>query len=50
MILIVDDDYSVTASLGLLLKQRGFASTLAATPEAALAEVTAPTSSWCSRT
>jgi len=42
MILIVDDDYSVTASLGLLLKQRGFASTLAATPEAALAEVTRP--------
>src|SRR5678816_87258 len=42
MILIVDDDYSVTASLGLLLKQKGFASVVAATPEAALAEVARP--------
>src|SRR5262245_6608054 len=42
MILIVDDDYSVTASLGLLLKQKGFASTIASTPEAALAEVGRP--------
>ncbi|NOT33114.1 MAG: sigma-54-dependent Fis family transcriptional regulator [Candidatus Eisenbacteria bacterium] len=39
MILIVDDDYSVTASLGLLLKQKGFASVTATTPESALAEV-----------
>jgi two-component system NtrC family response regulator len=42
MILIVDDDYSVTASLGLLLKQNGFPSVAAATPEAALAEVARP--------
>jgi DNA-binding NtrC family response regulator len=42
MILIVDDDYSVTASLGLLLKQKGFASVAAATPESALAEVARP--------
>jgi CheY-like chemotaxis protein len=35
MILIVDDDYSVTASLGLLLKQKGFTSVAAATPESA---------------
>jgi two-component system NtrC family response regulator len=42
MILIVDDDYSVTASLGLLLKQKGFASVVAATPEAALAEAARP--------
>ena len=33
MILIVDDDYSVTASLGLLLKQKGFASVADTTPE-----------------
>ncbi len=42
MILIVDDDYSVTASLGLLLKQKGFASVAATTPESALAEVARP--------
>lgn len=42
MILIVDDDYSVTASLGLLLKHKGLASVVAATPEAALAEVARP--------
>jgi DNA-binding NtrC family response regulator len=39
MILIVDDDYSVAASLGLLLKQKGFASVAVTTPESALAEV-----------
>jgi DNA-binding NtrC family response regulator len=39
MILIVDDDYSVTASLSLLLKQNGFTSVAATTPESALAEV-----------
>jgi len=42
MILIVDDDYSVTASLGLLLKQNGFASVAAASPESALAAVARP--------
>jgi two-component system, NtrC family, response regulator len=36
MILIVDDDRSVTASLALLLKQAGLASVAAATPEEAL--------------
>jgi DNA-binding NtrC family response regulator len=36
MILIVDDDRSVTASLALLLKQAGLASTAAASPEEAL--------------
>ncbi len=36
MILIVDDDRSVTASLALLLKQAGLPSTAAATPEEAL--------------
>jgi two-component system, NtrC family, response regulator len=36
-ILVVDDDVSVTASLELLLKQSGFDSASAATPEAALA-------------
>jgi DNA-binding NtrC family response regulator len=36
MILIVDDDPSVTASLGLLLKQAGYASHAAASPSAAL--------------
>jgi len=36
MILIIDDDRSVTASLALLLKQAGFASTEAASPEEAL--------------
>jgi len=42
MILIVDDDYSVTASLGLLLKQKGFATVTATTPESALAEAARP--------
>ena len=42
MILIVDDDFSVTASLGLLLKQKGFASVTASTPESALAEAVRP--------
>jgi DNA-binding NtrC family response regulator len=37
MILIVDDDPSVTASLALLLKQAGYASYSVAGPEAALA-------------
>jgi DNA-binding NtrC family response regulator len=37
MILIVDDDRSVTASLSLLLKQAGYASRAAAAPEEALA-------------
>lgn len=36
MILIVDDDRSVTASLALLLKQAGLASTAAGSPEEAL--------------
>ncbi len=36
MILIVDDDRSVTASLALLLKQSGLPSTTAASPEEAL--------------
>jgi DNA-binding NtrC family response regulator len=42
MILIVDDDYSVTASLGLLLKQKGFTTVSAATPETALATAARP--------
>jgi len=37
MILIVDDDPSVTASLGLLLKQHGYPYAEAADPEAAMA-------------
>src|SRR3954452_12343660 len=37
MILVVDDDRSVTASLTLLLKQAGLESTAAATPDEALA-------------
>src|SRR3954471_8849638 len=36
MILIIDDDQAVTASLALLLKQAGFASTSAASPDEAL--------------
>jgi two-component system, NtrC family, response regulator len=36
MILIIDDDQAVTASLALLLKQAGFASTAAASPDEAL--------------
>ena len=37
MILLVDDDPSVTASLALLLKQHGYATVAAATPDEALA-------------
>src|SRR3954463_4480624 len=37
MILIVDDDASITASLALLLKQHGYASSSVHTPEEALA-------------
>ena len=36
MILIVDDDASIVASLALLLKQAGFTSTAASTPDDAL--------------
>jgi DNA-binding NtrC family response regulator len=36
MILIIDDDHAVTASLALLLKQAGFASTAAASPDEAI--------------
>ena len=36
MILIVDDDRSVTASLALLLKQAGLASAVASSPDEAL--------------
>ena len=36
MILIVDDDLSVTASLALLLKQAGYPSHAVASPAAAL--------------
>jgi two-component system, NtrC family, response regulator len=39
MILIVDDDPSVTASLALLLKQAGKSSTSASSPEEALARI-----------
>jgi DNA-binding NtrC family response regulator len=39
MILIVDDDPSVTASLLLLLKQNGYAARAVASPEAALAAI-----------
>jgi DNA-binding NtrC family response regulator len=39
MILIIDDDYSVTTSLGLLLKQAGHATSTASTPEQALQEL-----------
>jgi two-component system, NtrC family, response regulator len=42
VILIVDDDPSVTASLALLLKQHGYATSPAATPEAALAAAGRP--------
>jgi len=37
MILVIDDDQSVTASLSLLLKQAGFSSRAAASPDDALA-------------
>jgi two-component system NtrC family response regulator len=40
MILIVDDDPSVTASLALLLKQSGHAARAASSPDAALAALT----------
>ena len=36
MILVVDDDRSVTASLSLLLKQAGYASRVASSPGEAL--------------
>ncbi len=36
MILVIDDDYSITASLGLLLKQAGYSSLMASTPKDAL--------------
>jgi len=36
MILIIDDDHAVTASLALLLKQAGFASAAASTPDEAI--------------
>ena len=36
MVLIIDDDQAVTASLALLLKQAGFASTSASSPDEAL--------------
>ena len=50
-VLIVDDDYSVTASLGLLLKQAGYESGSAASADEALARLADPaTSAWCSRT
>ena len=39
MILLVDDDPAVTASLALLLKQHGYASVAAATPEEAMERV-----------
>ncbi len=39
MILIVDDDPSITASLALLLKQAGYASQSAATPAQALEQI-----------
>src|SRR5512144_2341516 len=42
MILVVDDDASVTASLGLLLRQAGYAVRTAAGPAAALAVTEAP--------
>ena len=42
MILIVDDDPSVTASLALLLKQHGYATASAATPDEALAAARRP--------
>jgi DNA-binding NtrC family response regulator len=42
MILVVDDDASVTASLGLLLRQAGYAVRTAASPAEALAASEAP--------
>jgi len=41
MILIVDDDSSITASLSLLLKQHGYRSVAASTPDEALARMRA---------
>jgi two-component system, NtrC family, response regulator len=41
VILVVDDDASVTASLALLLRQHGYSSRAAATPEEALRELEA---------
>lgn len=40
MILIIDDDFSVTASLALLLKQAGLAAQSAASPQEALQKLT----------
>ena len=42
MILLVDDDPSVTASLALLLKQHGYVTVSAATPQEALAAAARP--------
>ncbi|MFO7694527.1 MAG: sigma-54 dependent transcriptional regulator [Vicinamibacterales bacterium] len=42
MILLVDDDPSVTASLALLLKQHGYVTASAATPQEALAAAARP--------
>ncbi len=39
MILIIDDDYSITASLGLLLKQAEYRSVTAAGPDEAIAQL-----------
>jgi DNA-binding NtrC family response regulator len=39
MILIIDDDYSITASLGLLLKQAGHRAVTAATPSEAVRQL-----------
>jgi len=39
MILVIDDDEAVTASLSLLLKQSGYASATAATPTEAIARI-----------
>ena len=50
MILIVDDDPSVTASLSLLLKQAGLPSIAAASPEEALAVLRRQPCTWSSRT
>jgi DNA-binding NtrC family response regulator len=40
MILIADDDESITASLGLMLKQAGYQTVFASTPDQALEELT----------
>src|SRR6185369_14221685 len=43
MILLVDDDPSITASLALLLKQHGYRSAIANGPEEAIAKLRAET-------